>query len=61
MVTTIQLDESTRNRLASLKGSRTYDEVIRELLDRKQGKPSRFGVHPRLRWRSTDRMRFRDE
>lgn len=65
MSTTIQISDETKQLLSSLKNKerRTYDEIIKELINSKQHTPkSMFGKHKGLRWeKEDDRLRFDDD
>jgi hypothetical protein len=65
MATTVQISDTTRQKLEVLKrkeGMKTFDEVISNMADKNLGTPkSMFGAAKIPSWKKSDRMRFDGE
>ena len=65
MPTTVQISETTRQKLEMLKsqeGARTLDELIARMADKELKSPvSMFGKARISSWKKSDRMRFHGE
>ncbi len=65
MPTTVQISETTRQKLEILKGQeglRTLDDVISRMVDKELKTPkSMFGKAKISPWKKSDRMKFHDE
>ena len=65
MPTTVQISDTTRQKLEILKeqeGARTFDEIISVIVDKELKTPkSMFGKAKISPWKKSDRMKFHDE